>query len=86
MKSIDKLFKDPNVDHVTPCLPSYGYTLRRCTTRRKVITCTGADGLLANDMSQQVILVKSRTIRSHRNRFLIICRPNVDNLIVSVGI
>lgn len=54
--------------------------------KRKVITCTGADGLFANDVAQQVILVESRTIRSHRNRFLIIRCPDVDNLVVGVGI
>ncbi len=54
--------------------------------KRKALTCTGADGLFANDMAQQVILVESRAIRSHRNRSLILCCPDVDNLIVGVGI
>lgn len=60
--------------------------LKKTAQKRKVITCTGADGLFANDVAQQVILVESRTIRSHRNRFLIIRCPDVDNLVVGVGI
>ena len=49
-------------------------------------TCAGADGFFANNVSQQVVLVQPGAVLGDGNGPLVPLRPQVDHLVVGVGI